>query len=176
MNETKEALQSDQNALSAGFFGQFGGQFVPPELLQTVQEVDAAWEKARHDPDFQAEFLHLCKTYTGRPSLLYYAENLSRELGGAKIYLKREDLNHTGSHKINNALGQALLAKRMGKTHLIAETGAGQHGVATATACALMGLECIVFMGKTDVERQFLNVQKMRMLGATVDPVTSLSL
>ncbi|HZW50055.1 MAG TPA: tryptophan synthase subunit beta [Bacillota bacterium] len=171
MNETKEALQSDQNALSAGFFGQFGGQFVPPELLQTVQEVDAAWEKARHDPDFQAEFLHLCKTYTGRPSLLYYAENLSRELGGAKIYLKREDLNHTGSHKINNALGQALLAKRMGKTHLIAETGAGQHGVATATVAALMGFSCDIYMGEEDTKRQALNVYRMELLGATVHAV-----
>lgn len=173
MNETKEVLQPDQNSLSAGFFGQFGGQFVPPELLQTVQEVDIAWKRFRHDPEFQAEFLHLCKTYTGRPSLLYYAENLSRELGGAKIYLKREDLNHTGSHKINNALGQALLAKRMGKTHLIAETGAGQHGVATATVAALMGFSCDIYMGEEDTKRQALNVYRMELLGATVHAVTT---
>ena len=173
MNETKENLQSGQNSLSAGFFGQFGGQFIPPELQPTVEEVDLAWQKFRHDPEFQAEFLHLCKTYTGRPSLLYYAENLSRELGGAKIYLKREDLNHTGAHKINNALGQALLAKRMGKTHLIAETGAGQHGVATATVAALMGFSCDIYMGEEDTKRQALNVYRMELLGATVHAVTS---
>jgi tryptophan synthase beta chain len=155
-----------------GFYGAFGGAYIPEILHGNVEELKKAFYSARNDEAFQAEFTSLLKHYVGRPSPLYYASRLSAQYG-THIYLKREDLNHTGSHKINNALGQILLAKRMGKTRIIAETGAGQHGVATATACALMGLDCVVFMGKTDVERQFLNVQKMRMLGARVEAVTS---
>ncbi|OJX90574.1 MAG: tryptophan synthase subunit beta [Paludibacter sp. 47-17] len=155
-----------------GFYGVFGGAYIPEILHGNVESLKKAFYAAREDESFQKEYAYLLKQYVGRPSPLYYAGRLSQTYG-ARIYLKREDLNHTGSHKINNALGQILLAKRMGKTRIIAETGAGQHGVATATACALMGLECVVFMGKTDVERQFLNVQKMRMLGARVEPVTS---
>ncbi len=155
-----------------GFYGDFGGAYIPEILHGTVERLKAAYFAIKDDATFKAEYYDLLKNYVGRPSPLYFAKRLSAEYG-TNIYLKREDLNHTGAHKINNALGQILLAKRMGKTRIIAETGAGQHGVATATACALMGLECIVFMGKTDVERQFLNVQKMRMLGATVEPVTS---
>ena len=156
-----------------GKYGVFGGQYVPETLMTAVHEVEAAYEKYKADPQFQAELDDLMKNYAGRPSLLYYAEKLTKDLGGAKIYLKREDLNHTGSHKINNVLGQALLAKKMGKTRLIAETGAGQHGVATATAAALMGMECEVFMGKEDTDRQALNVYRMELLGAKVHPVTS---
>ncbi len=155
-----------------GYYGEFGGAYIPEILHGTVERLKEAYFAIKEDDSFRAEYYDLLKNYVGRPSPLYFAKRLSA-CYGTNIYLKREDLNHTGAHKINNALGQILLAKRMGKTRIIAETGAGQHGVATATACALMGLECIVFMGKTDVERQFLNVQKMRMLGATVEPVTS---
>ncbi len=155
-----------------GYYGTFGGAYIPEILHGSVERLKAAFDEAKADPAFKTEYCDLLKHYAGRPSPLYHAQRLSA-LYGTNIYLKREDLNHTGSHKINNALGQILLAKRMGKTRIIAETGAGQHGVASATACALMGLECIVFMGKTDVDRQFLNVQKMNMLGAKVEPVTS---
>ena len=155
-----------------GYYGNFGGAYIPEILYGTVERLKESFYAIKEDASFKAEYYDLLKNYVGRPSPLYFAKRLSAEYG-TNVYLKREDLNHTGAHKINNALGQILLAKRMGKTRIIAETGAGQHGVATATACALMGLECIVFMGKTDVERQFLNVQKMRMLGATVEPVTS---
>lgn len=156
-----------------GRFGDFGGQYVPETLMPVLKEVEEAYEACRKDPEFQKELEDLLKNYAGRPSLLYYAEKMTKDLGGAKIYLKREDLNHTGSHKINNVLGQVLLAKKMGKTRVIAETGAGQHGVATATAAALLGLECEIFMGKTDTERQALNVYRMELLGAKVHPVTS---
>ncbi len=159
--------------MSKGKFGQHGGQFVPETLMNAVNELEAAYEKYSHDEEFLAELQDLHKKYTGRPSLLYYAERMTEDLGGAKIYLKREDLNHTGSHKINNALGQVLLAKKMGKTRVIAETGAGQHGVATATAAALMGMECEVFMGKEDTDRQALNVFRMELLGTKVHAVTS---
>lgn len=159
--------------MSKGRFGQHGGQFIPETLMNAVNELEAAYEKYIHDEAFLAELDELNRTYTGRPSLLYYAGKMTEDLGGAKIYLKREDLNHTGSHKINNALGQALLAKKMGKTRVIAETGAGQHGVATATAAALLGLECEVYMGKEDTDRQALNVFRMELLGARVHPVTS---
>jgi tryptophan synthase beta chain len=155
-----------------GYYGNFGGAYIPEILHGSVERLTEAYFAIKNDATFKAEYYDLLKNYVGRPSPLYFAKRLS-ELYGTNIYLKREDLNHTGAHKINNSLGQILLAKRMGKTRIIAETGAGQHGVATATACALMGLECIVFMGKTDVERQFLNVQKMRMLGAKVEAVTS---
>ena len=156
-----------------GKFGVFGGQYVPETLMTAVHEVEAAYEKYKADPQFQAELAALMKDYAGRPSLLYYAEKMTKDLGGAKIYIKREDLNHTGSQKINNVLGQALLAKKMCKTRLIAETGAGQHGVATATAAALMGMECEIFMGREDTDRQALNVFRMELLGAKVHPVTS---
>ena len=159
--------------MSKGKFGQHGGQFVPETLMNAVNELEEAYEKYRHDQEFLAELQDLHNQYTGRPSLLYYAERMTKDLGGAKIYLKREDLNHTGSHKINNALGQVLLAKKMGKTRVIAETGAGQHGVATATAAALMGMECEVFMGKEDTDRQALNVFRMELLGTKVHTVTS---
>ena len=156
-----------------GKFGPFGGQYVPETLMNAVHEVEEAYEKYSKDPQFQAELTDLLHNYAGRPSLLYYAEKMTKDLGGAKIYLKREDLNHTGSHKINNVLGQILLAKKMGKTRVIAETGAGQHGVATATGAALMGMECEIFMGKEDTDRQALNVFRMELLGAKVHPVTS---
>lgn len=159
--------------MSKGKFGDFGGQYIPETLMTAVHELEAAYEKYSKDPEFQAELEDLLRNYAGRPSLLYYAEKMTRDLGGAKIYLKREDLNHTGSHKINNVLGQVLLAKKMGKTRVIAETGAGQHGVATATAAALMGMECEIFMGKEDTDRQALNVFRMELLGAKVHPVTS---
>ena len=159
--------------MSKGRFGQHGGQFIPETLMNAVNELEAAYEKYIHDEAFLAELDELNRTYTGRPSLLYYAGKMTEDLGGAKIYLKREDLNHTGSHKINNALGQALLSRKMGKTRVIAETGAGQHGVATATAAALLGLECEVYMGKEDTDRQALNVFRMELLGARVHPVTS---
>lgn len=155
-----------------GYYGEFGGAYIPEILHETVECLKKAYFDIKTDESFLEEYHYLLKHYVGRPSPLYFAKNLSAKYG-TKIYLKREDLNHTGAHKINNALGQILLAKRMGKTKILAETGAGQHGVATATACALMGMECIVFMGKTDLERQYLNVQKMRMLGAVVEPVTS---
>ena len=156
-----------------GYFGEFGGQFMPETLMNAIIELDEAYEIYKHDPEFIKELEDLHVSYTGRPSLLYYAEQMTKDLGGAKIYLKREDLNHTGSHKLNNVLGQMLLAKRMGKTRVIAETGAGQHGVATATVAALMGMECEIFMGQEDCERQALNVYRMELLGAKVHPVTS---
>ena len=156
-----------------GRFGVHGGQYVPETLMNAIIELEEAYNHYKANPDFQNELTQLLNDYAGRPSRLYYAEKMTKDLGGAKIYLKREDLNHTGAHKINNVLGQALLAKKMGKTRLIAETGAGQHGVATATAAALMGMECVVFMGKEDTIRQALNVYRMRLLGATVVPVTS---
>ncbi len=154
-------------------FGKYGGQYVPEILMNAVNEVEEAYKHYKNDPQFNAELTDLLNNYAGRPSLLYYAEKMTKDLGGAKIYLKREDLNHTGSHKLNNVLGQVLLAKKMGKTRVIAETGAGQHGVATATAAALMGMECEIFMGKEDTERQALNVYRMELLGAKVHPVTS---
>ena len=156
-----------------GRFGIHGGQYIPETLMNAVKELEAAYEKYKNDPEFNAEMSALFNEYAGRPSRLYYAEKMTKDLGGAKIYLKREDLNHTGAHKINNVLGQALLAKKMGKTRLIAETGAGQHGVATATAAALMGMECVIYMGIEDTKRQALNVFRMRLLGAEVIPVTN---
>ncbi|HOQ06231.1 MAG TPA: tryptophan synthase subunit beta [Clostridiales bacterium] len=159
--------------MSKGRFGIHGGQYVPEILMNALIELEQAYERYKNDPDFTTELDDLLRNYAGRPSMLYYAEKMTKDLGGAKIYLKREDLNHTGSHKINNVLGQALLAKRMGKTRLIAETGAGQHGVATATAAALMGMECEIFMGKEDTERQALNVYRMELLGAKVHPVST---
>ena len=159
--------------MARGRFGIFGGQYIPETLMNAVIELEEAYNRLKDDPGFNAELESLLKNYAGRPSLLYYAENMAKDLGGAKIYLKREDLNHTGSHKINNVLGQVLLAKYMGKTRVIAETGAGQHGVATATAAALMGMECEIFMGKEDTERQALNVYRMKLLGAKVHVVTS---
>ena len=161
------------NEKKNGMFGQFGGQYVPDILIPALNELTVAYEECKNDLEFQRELVYYFKNYVGRPSALYYAQNFSEHLGGAKIYLKREDLNHTGSHKINNAIGQALLAKKMGKKCLIAETGAGQHGVATATVAALFGMECKVFMGAEDVERQALNVFRMEILGAEVVTVTS---
>lgn len=155
-----------------GYYGEFGGAYIPEILHRCVSELQEAYSKVLEDEGFKKEYTQLLKDYVGRPSPLYLAKRLSEKYG-CKIYLKREDLNHTGAHKINNAIGQVLLAKRMGKTRIIAETGAGQHGVATATVCALMGMECVVYMGKTDVERQHVNVERMKMLGATVCPVTS---
>jgi len=159
--------------MKEGRYGEFGGMYIPETLMNALFELEESYNRYKNDKEFQAELSELLKNYAGRPSLLYYAENLTKHAGGAKIYLKREDMNHTGSHKINNVLGQALLAKRMGKTRIIAETGAGQHGVAAATAAALLGMECEVFMGKEDTERQALNVFRMRMLGAKVHSVTS---
>lgn len=159
--------------MSKGRFGIHGGQYIPETLMNEIINLEKQYEYYKNDPDFVAELDKLNREYAGRPSLLYYAKNMTEDLGGAKIYLKREDLNHTGAHKINNVLGQCLLAKRMGKTRVIAETGAGQHGVATATAAALMGLECEIFMGKLDTERQALNCYRMELLGAKVHPVTS---
>ena len=156
-----------------GRFGSHGGQYIPETLMNAVIELEEAYNRYREDPEFQRELTDLLNNYAGRPSRLYYAAKMTRDLGGAKIYLKREDLNHTGAHKINNVLGQALLAKKMGKTRLIAETGAGQHGVATATAAALMDMECVIFMGEEDTRRQALNVYRMRLLGAQVIPVTT---
>lgn len=158
---------------SRGRFGEHGGQYIPETLMNAVIELEEAYERLKDDPSFKAELADLLGGYAGRPSMLYFAANMTADLGGAKVYLKREDLNHTGAHKINNVLGQALLAKRMGKTRLIAETGAGQHGVATATAAALMGMECRVYMGVEDMERQALNVYRMRLLGAEVVGVSS---
>ena len=158
---------------SKGRFGIHGGQYIPETLMNAVLELEEAYNKYKDDPEFNAELTELLNEYAGRPSRLYYAEHMTKDLGGAKVYLKREDLNHTGAHKINNVLGQVLLAKKMGKTRVIAETGAGQHGVATATAAAMMGMECEVFMGKEDTERQALNVYRMKLLGAKVHPVTS---
>lgn len=158
--------------LNNGFFGEFGGSFVPEELQDVLGRLEESFLRYKDDPDFLRELEYYFKEYVGRPSPLYHAERLSRRLGGAKIYLKREDLNHTGAHKINNVIGQALLAQRMGARRVIAETGAGQHGVATATACAMMGLECVVYMGEKDTQRQALNVFRMELLGAEVVPVT----
>src|SRR6187431_2325949 len=156
-----------------GHFGPYGGMFVPETLMTALNELTEEYTKARQDAAFQRELSWLLQEYAGRPTPLYFAERLTRELGGAKIYLKREDLLHTGAHKINNALGQIMLAQRMGKTRIIAETGAGQHGVASATVAARLGLECVVYMGATDIERQAINVYRMKLLGATVVPVTS---
>ena len=156
-----------------GRFEEFGGQFVPETLMAALQELETAYREARESRGFQNALTHLLRSYAGRPTPLYFAENLTRHCGGAKIYLKREDLAHTGAHKINNALGQALLAQHMGKQRIIAETGAGQHGVASATACAMLGLECIVYMGAEDIQRQALNVFRMRLLGSEVIPVES---
>ena len=159
--------------MSKGRFGIHGGQYVPEILMNAINELEAAYNQYKNDAAFQKELQPLLNEYAGRPSLLYYAKKMTEDLGGAKIYLKREDLNHTGSHKINNVLGQTLLAKKMGKTRVIAETGAGQHGVATATVAALMGMECEIFMGREDTERQALNVYRMKLLGAKVHAVTS---
>ncbi len=159
--------------MSKGRFGIHGGQYVPETIMNAVNELEATYNKYKDDPEFNRELTELYNEYAGRPSRLYYAERMSKDLGGAKIYLKREDLNHTGSHKINNVLGQMLLAKRMGKTRVIAESGAGQHGVATATVAAMMGMECEIFMGKEDTIRQALNVYRMRLLGAKVHAVES---
>src|SRR5262249_8994432 len=156
-----------------GRFGPYGGRYVPETLMHALLELTRHYEAAREDPEFQKQLDYYLRQYVGRPSPLYFAERLTREAGGARIFLKREDLNHTGAHKINNCSGQALLTRRMGKPRVIAETGAGQHGVATATAAALFGLPCQVYMGEEDVRRQRLNVFKMRALGATVTPVTT---
>lgn len=153
-------------------YGEFGGQYVPQELIEKLNEISDEFEKCKKDENFVNEYMYYLKNYVGRPTALYYAENLSKYCEGAKIYLKREDLNHTGAHKINNAIGQVLVAKRMNKTHIIAETGAGQHGVATATVCALFNIKCTIFMGKEDIRRQRVNVEKMKMLGANVYEVT----
>lgn len=153
-------------------YGKFGGQYVPKELKQELNTLKNEFRKAKKDPAFLKEYHYYLKQYVGRPSPLYYANNLTKYAGGAKIYLKREDLNHTGAHKINNAIGQALLAKKMGKTHIIAETGAGQHGVATATVCSLLGLKCTIFMGREDIKRQHMNVEKMKLLGASIVEVS----
>jgi len=154
-----------------GHFGPYGGRYVPETLMHPLQELEAEYFRAQHDPEFQKELSYYLTEFVGRPSPLYFAERLTKELGGAKIYLKREDLNHTGAHKINNALGQILLAKRMGKTRIIAETGAGQHGVASATVAAMFGMKCVIYMGAVDCQRQELNVYRMKMLGADVVPV-----
>ena len=159
--------------MSKGRYGIHGGQYISETLMNELKNLEESYEHYKNDAEFQEELNRLLNEYAGRPSLLYYAEKMTKDLGGAKIYLKREDLNHTGSHKINNVLGQALLAKKMGKTRIIAETGAGQHGVATATAAALLGMECEIYMGKEDTERQALNVYRMELLGAKVHPVTS---
>lgn len=156
-----------------GFYGEYGGKFVPETLMYAIQELEKTYEDSKQDPEFQEELKYYLKQYVGRENPLYFAERLTNHLGGAKIYLKREDLNHTGAHKINNALGQVLLAKKMGKRKVVAETGAGQHGVATATAAALFGMECTIFMGEIDVQRQALNVFRMELLGAKVESVTS---
>ena len=156
-----------------GRFGEYGGQYVPEIVMNAVNELNEAYETYKNDPEFLAELRQLYRDYANRPSLLYYAEKMTKDLGGAKVYLKREDLNHTGAHKINNVLGQILLAKRMGKKRIIAETGAGQHGVATATVAALFDMECVVYMGAEDVERQSLNAYRMELLGAKVHAVES---
>ncbi|HWT62163.1 MAG TPA: tryptophan synthase subunit beta [Ochrobactrum sp.] len=173
MNKPVEPNSYKTGPDEEGMFGIFGGRFVAETLMPLILELQEAYETAKTDPEFQAELSNLSTYYAGRPSKLYYAEGLTKHLGGAKIYFKREDLNHTGSHKINNCLGQILLAKRMGKTRIIAETGAGQHGVASATVAARFGLPCVVYMGATDVERQKPNVFRMKLLGAEVKPVTA---
>jgi tryptophan synthase beta subunit len=170
--ENQEERKEDEY-MSKGRYGIHGGQYISETLMNELIHLEECYEHYKKDPEFNAELNKLLNEYAGRPSLLYYAGKMTKDLGGAKIYLKREDLNHTGSHKINNALGQALLAKKMGKTRLIAETGAGQHGVATATAAAFLGMECEIFMGKEDTDRQALNVYRMELLGAKVHPVTS---
>ena len=170
--ENQEERKEDEY-MSKGRYGIHGGQYISETLMNELIHLEECYEYYKKDPEFNAELNKLLNEYAGRPSLLYYAEKMTKDLGGAKIYLKREDLNHTGSHKINNALGQALLAKKMGKTRLIAETGAGQHGVASATAAAFLGMECEIFMGKEDTDRQALNVYRMELLGAKVHPVTS---
>ena len=173
-NVAQEAAPTTYNLPdAAGHFGQFGGKYAPEVLMPALDELERAYNLYRSDPDFLTELRGLEAHYVGRATPLYFAESLTREMGGARIYLKREDLAHTGAHKINNALGQALLAKRMGKPRIIAETGAGQHGVATATVCAMLGLECIVYMGEVDIQRQALNVFRMKLLGAEVRPVSS---
>lgn len=159
--------------MTKGRFGQYGGQYIAETMMSTVQELEEAYNHYKNDPEFQEELQSLLDNYANRPSLLYYAQNMTEDLGGAKIYLKREDLNHTGAHKINNVLGQVLLAKKMGKTRVIAETGAGQHGVATATACALLKIDCAVYMGEEDIKRQALNVYRMKLLGSEVHSVTT---
>ncbi|MFN7012592.1 tryptophan synthase subunit beta [Rhizobium arsenicireducens] len=173
MNETPRPNSFREGPDEDGLFGIFGGRFVAETLMPLILDLQAEWERAKTDAEFQAELAHLNTHYTGRPSPLYFAERLTEELGGAKIYFKRDELNHTGSHKINNCLGQILLAKRMGKTRIIAETGAGQHGVASATVAARFGIPCVVYMGATDVERQAPNVFRMKLLGAEVKPVTA---
>ena len=165
------AVATESMPDAQGHFGPYGGRYVPETLMHPLQELEAEYFRAQHDPEFQRELHYYLREFVGRPSPLYFAERLTRELGGAKIYLKREDLLHTGAHKINNAMGQILLARRMGKTRIIAETGAGQHGVATATVAAMFGLECVIYMGAVDCERQRLNVYRMNMLGAKVVPV-----
>src|SRR5690554_5689719 len=155
------------------YFGEFGGRFVPESLIAALDELEAAYAETKADPEFAAELMRLHATYTGRPSIITETPRFAEHAGGARVILKREDLNHTGSHKINNVLGQALLVKRLGKTRLVAETGAGQHGVATATAAALFGMDCTIYMGEVDTERQALNVARMRLLGAEVVPVRS---
>jgi tryptophan synthase beta chain len=168
---TVSAIANDTVPDAQGHFGPYGGRFVPETLMQPLQDLEAEYFKAQQDPDFQRELSYYLREFVGRPTPLYFAERLTRDLGGAKIYLKREDLLHTGAHKINNAVGQALIARRMGKTRVIAETGAGQHGVATATVAAMFGMKCVIYMGAVDCERQKLNVFRMKMLGAEVVPV-----
>jgi tryptophan synthase beta chain len=170
-NETMSAVANLKLPDAQGHFGPYGGRYVPETLMHPLQELEAEYFRAQHDPEFQRELSYYLTEFVGRPSPLYFAERLTEELGGAKIYLKREDLNHTGAHKINNALGQILLAKRMGKTRIIAETGAGQHGVASATGAAMFGMKCVIYMGAVDCQRQELNVYRMKMLGAEVVPV-----
>jgi len=173
MKGKQQEVKRKENIMTKGRFGIHGGQYIPETLMNAVIELEEAYNHYKNDPEFNRELQTLLNDYAGRPSRLYFAEHMTQDLGGAKVYLKREDLNHTGAHKINNVLGQMLLAKKMGKTRIIAETGAGQHGVATATAAALMGMECVVYMGREDTERQALNVYRMRLLGATVHAVTS---
>src|SRR5882724_9169710 len=165
------AAKTDDLPDSQGHFGQYGGRYVPETLMHPLQELEAEYFRAQRDPEFQHELNYYLKEFCGRPTPLYFAERLTHKLGGAKIYLKREDLLHTGAHKINNCIGQILLARRMGKTRIIAETGAGQHGVATATVAAMFGFKCVIYMGAVDCERQALNVFRMKMLGAEVVPV-----
>ena len=173
MEKTAAKCGGNEENMTKGRFGIHGGQYIPETLMNEIIRLEEAYEFYKKDPEFNRELEELLKNYAGRPSLLYYAKKMTEDLGGAKIYLKREDLNHTGSHKINNVLGQVLMAKKMGKTRVIAETGAGQHGVACATAAALLGLECEIFMGKEDIDRQALNVYRMKLLGAKVHPVTT---
>jgi tryptophan synthase beta chain len=170
-NETMSAVANLNLPDATGHFGPYGGRYVPETLMHPLQELEAEYFRAQHDPEFQRELSYYLMEFVGRPTPLYFAERLTKELGGAKIYLKREDLNHTGSHKLNNAIGQILLARRMGKTRIIAETGAGQHGVATATVAAMFGMKCVIYMGAVDCQRQELNVYRMKMLGAEVVPV-----